>query len=100
VRRETMAATAFTWGRVLHVFEYDFDGEVLYVTKYHPWKRQGCTVLRGQVDTETIEYHCEETSESAPSLYPLLISWLAYKRLGHNQHGLVPGLCRALCLAD
>jgi hypothetical protein len=86
----------FTWGAVLDVFDYDFDGEVMKVTKYHPWKRQGCTVLSGQPNTEVVEYHCEELHVSAESLQYLLLEWLAYKNLGLNQHALVAGVSRAL----
>lgn len=86
----------FTWGQVLDKFEYDFDGEVMQVTKYHPWKREDCTVLTGQPNLEVVEYHCEELHESATSLQYLLLAWMAYKNLGLNQHALVAGVSRAL----
>jgi hypothetical protein len=87
---------SFTWGTVIDVFDYDFDGKVMQVTKYHPWKRSDSSVLIGQPDTEVVEYHCEELHESAASLDYLLLAWLANKNLGSNQHTLVAGLSRAL----
>lgn len=86
----------FAWGKVIDNFEYDFDGQVLTITKYHPWKRDGCTVLTGVENTEEIKYHCEELRESSNSLLHLVIAWIAFKNLGLNQHQLVYGICRAL----
>lgn len=89
----------FSWGRVLERFEYDFDGEVMSVTKYHPWKlaEDGFTCTREPNEAEVM-YHCEELRESCDTLYALLISWIAHKRLGQNQHALVSGICRALAV--
>lgn len=75
----------FVWGKVIDQFSYDFDGKVLEVTKYHP-KNYPTSIL----------YHCEEMHSSHHELDALVISWIAHKRLGLNQHNLVSGLCRAL----
>lgn len=88
--------TKFTWGEPIQTFEYDFDGEIMTVIKYHPWKTEGCTMLTGQPDKSEILYSCKELSESCDSLQSLVISWIARKNLGHNQHGLVAGVTRAL----
>jgi len=85
----------FPWGRVVERFEYDFDGEIMDVVKYHPFKRDGSTVLR-KIDEEKISYSCEEISQSSVSLEHLVIAWIAYKSLGLNQHALVSGIARAL----
>jgi len=86
----------FSWGRVLDKFDYDFDGDVMEVTKFHPWKSDGCTVLTGNHDEALICYHCEELSESADSLQYLLLSWISHKNLGLNQRALVCGVAKAM----
>lgn len=86
----------FNWGRVIAVFDYDFDGSVMEVVKFHPWKRDGCTVLSGSPDDGITQYHCEELHESSDSLQYLLLSWIAYKNLGLNQRALVRGLAKAI----
>ena len=88
----------FVWGKVLDCFSYDFDGTVMEVTKYHPWKEvdDGISVKTGDPDTAQVEYHCEELHTAFNSMDALLICWIAHKRLGLNQHALVSGVCRAL----
>lgn len=89
----------FTWGRLLEEFEYNFDGEVMRVTKYHPWIVDiGGAIRTGESNKNLIMYHCEELSESRDCILSLIISWIAHKRLGLNQHALVGGVCRALRL--
>jgi hypothetical protein len=90
----------FTWGQVLDRFQYDFDGEVMDVVKFHPWKVNGCTVFKGQADTDRVHYHCEELHESSDNVLKLVISWMANKKLGNNEGSLVYGICRALCLDE
>jgi hypothetical protein len=75
----------FTWGKVIDRFEYDFDGVKMEVTKYHPRNEE-----------DNILYHCNELSESSDKLFELVISFMAYRKLGHNQHALVAGISRAL----
>lgn len=87
----------FTWGKVIDRFEYDFDGVTMEVTKYHPRKSVGVTVTQ-EIDESKVEYHCEELREAANSVFELLISFIARKKLGYNQHALVAGVCRALDL--
>lgn len=88
----------FPWGRVLTRFVYDFDGDVMEVVKFHPWKTDGCTVLTGNPDETLVRYHCEELHESSDSLQALLLSWMAHKNLGLNQGALVQGIAKALGL--
>jgi hypothetical protein len=75
----------FVWGQVIERFEYDFDGLTMNVTKYHP-RNEGDNIL----------YHCEELRQSTETIFELLISFIAYKRLGLNQHALVAGISKAL----
>jgi hypothetical protein len=88
----------FPWGKALDYFSYDFDGTVMEVTKYHPWKEtaDGISVKTGDPDTAQVGYHCEELHAAFDSLDALLICWIANKRLGLNQHALVTGVCKAL----
>ena len=88
----------FSWGKVISRSTYDFDGTVMNVVKYHPWKLDGCTILTGQPDETKIEFSCEEINESCENLYYLIISFIAFKNLGLNQHTLVAGIGRSLCL--
>ena len=50
-------AKSFTWGHVLARFEYDFDGRTMEVTKYHPWRQDGCTLLTGNPNESVISGH-------------------------------------------
>lgn len=86
----------FTWGKVLDKFVYDFNGEYMEVVKFNPWKVDGCTVLSGAADETKIFYHCEELSQSSPSMQYLVISWIANRRLGLNQQALVHGIAKAM----
>lgn len=86
----------FPWGHVIERFEYDFDGKTLDVVKYHPWKVDGCNIRTGDPETGSVSFHCSALSESWGSLDALLISWIARRRLGINEHALVGGICRAL----
>lgn len=86
----------FTWGTVIHKFEYDFDGKTMEVTKYHPWKTNQNNVITGIADVTKILYHCEELRQSSSSLQVLIISWIAYINLGLNEGSLVCGIAKAL----
>lgn len=86
----------FPWGKVLDYFSYDFDGTVMEVVKFHPWKSDDCHVRTGDPDDTQVHYHCEELHASFDTLDALLICWIAQKRLGMNQHALVTGVCKAL----
>lgn len=88
----------FAWGEVLKKFEYDFDGSICRVTKYHPWERTGIFIYPGMSNKETINFHCDDLSSSFESIEVLLIAWIAYKRNGIDQRDLVLGICRDLCL--
>lgn len=86
----------FNWGKVIETFDYNFDGDAMTVTKFHPWKREGSAVLSGVPDATVVQFHCEELHESSDSILGLIISWIANKKLGLNQYALVAGCCRAL----
>ncbi len=86
----------FSWGQVIEKFTYDFDGKFMLVTKFHPWKSRGCTILTGDPDLESIQFHCSELHESSNELMALVISWIAFRNNGLNQQSLVNGVCRAL----
>ena len=85
----------FVWGRVINIFEYDFYGLVCEIIKYHPHKRNDHTITK-EIDESIIMYNCDEIRQSEDNIYALLISWIAEKKLGLNQHALVAGICRAL----
>lgn len=84
----------FTWGKVTEYFTYDFDGDKVEVVKYYA-KEYKDGHYTGEYETIP-SYHIEELHESAHSLQYILISWIANKNLGLNQHALVAGVCRAL----
>ena len=88
----------FSWGKVLQNFEYDFDGVICTVVKYHPWECNGAFVRPGSPNKEKINFHCEEIHASFESIEMLLIAWIANKKLGRNQDALVVGISRSLCL--
>jgi len=73
----------FPWGHVIDILKYDFDGNTIDVTKYID--KDGNTL-----------YHVEELHESFFNMDAMLISWIAWRRLGLNQRALVGGICRAL----
>lgn len=86
----------FSWGRVIETFHYNFDGQVMVVTKYHPWKQSlSGKSIRGEASTH-IEYHCEELRMASDNIQHLIIAWIAQKNIGLNQQALVHGVCRAL----
>jgi hypothetical protein len=85
----------FAWGKVIECFEYNIDGEKLSVTKYNPFS-YGVNGSNKGVFTTEICYHVEEMRESFNSMQAVLIAWIAYKNLGHNNGSLVAGVCRAL----
>ncbi|UCV00264.1 hypothetical protein [Acidovorax radicis] len=87
----------FPWGKVLERFEYDFDGQQVEVVKYLATKFVNGSAVRGEWE-DVPSYHIEELSESARSLDYILIAWIARKRIGLNQHALISGICRALCV--
>lgn len=86
---------AFTWGKILEIFEYDFDGKTVEVVKYLPHKFVDGQRVRGEYEDAPL-FHIEELREAAATLDAILISWIARQRLGLNQHALVAGICRAL----
>lgn len=87
----------FSWGAVIEVFEYNFDGRKVEITKFHPWKRgSGGVILQGQPDPKVVQFDCDELSEHSNSLEYLLLAWIARENLGLNQHALVAGVARAL----
>lgn len=95
----------FCLGKVIDSFLYNFDGDKVEVFKYHPFNRYklNSTILKNIGEKESSEYdlsktlyHCENLNESFYSLESLLISWIARKTLGHNQHALTTGICKAL----
>jgi hypothetical protein len=89
----------FTWGKVLNVFNYDLDGPTIDIVKFHPWVRgENGTVRTGEPDLGEIQFHCEELNESFHNIQSLLIAWIARKNIGNNQHHLVEGISRALCI--
>jgi hypothetical protein len=73
----------FPWGLVLDRTTLYIDGVELEVTKY-------------QDNTAAVLFYCEELRESWESIDVLLISWIARKNLGLNQHALISGVCKAL----
>jgi hypothetical protein len=90
----------FPWGRVIEVFDYDFDGVKMEVTKYYEPKRDSHNQsIRGEYST-AVAYHCDEIGRSSDNLFDLLIHFIAYKQLGLNQHVLVAGISRALCIGE
>lgn len=92
-----MSTNRFTWGKALDHFSYDFDGQVLEVVKFHPWKRDGCTVLSGKPDESKIQFHVEEMHESFHDIQTLLVAWITCQNLGRgNNDSLIYGICRAL----
>lgn len=89
----------FPWGRVIETFEVRLDKITHIITKYHPHKRNGSTITR-EIDTDTVLYHSEEISTSSPSLEVLYLSLIANNNIGLNQHNLVSGIVRALCIEE
>lgn len=90
-----MNGKKFPWGKVIDRFEYNFDGTILEVVKYHPKKYDG---TEGYSLDEM--FHCEEISGSFGSIQHLLISWIVYKNLGLNEHSLANGIARALKITE
>lgn len=88
--------TPFTWGQIIARFEYDFDGSIMRVVKFHPWKMSGFNICSGDVDETKTQYYCDELSEISDSLQGLLLSWLVFKNLGSNQSALICGLAKAI----
>lgn len=86
----------FILGRVIARFTYDFDGEIMEVVKFHPWKADGISLCVGKPNMEETHFHCDDLHESSLTLHGLIITWIANKRLGLNQHSLVAGIRRAL----
>lgn len=86
----------FPWGKVIETFDYNFDGQIMTVVKYHPWTDGYCK----RFSPELVEYSCEEISQSAESLFSLIIAWMVYRKLGSNQQALTSGICRMLKLED
>jgi hypothetical protein len=89
---------SFSWGKVLKIFDYDIDGKPLEIVKYHPWHTEGVSVNTGNPNEAETLYHVNELHASYLSIEAAMIAWVAYKRLGLNQHALVTGVCRALCV--
>lgn len=89
----------FSWGRVIDTLELDFDGEVLSVTKFHPYM-PNTTGPNRPVDEQQVLFHCEALRESWPHLDALVLSWMVSRHVGRNESSLVRGLCRALNIED
>jgi hypothetical protein len=85
----------FWLGKVIEKFTYNFDGEVMEVTKFHPRISEGCTITK-KIDEDKIMYHCEELHEHCSSLQYMILSWITYKNLGHNNGALTSGISKAL----
>ena len=106
LNRRTYMYAKFPWGKVLDRMSYDFDGQKFEVTKFygHKFDEKGHSVmdpvrLNSQlIDESVVLYHCDEISQSAESLFGLLIAWITYKQLGLNNGALVAGIARALLL--
>jgi hypothetical protein len=88
----------FSWGKVIEVFDYNFDGDVVYITKYHPWKEDSRGQLTKEWDTKQIMYNCEGISAHSSSMQVILLGWIAYNRSGLCEPSLVCGIARALRL--
>lgn len=90
----------FPWGKVIENITLDFDGQVMEVTKYHPRKRDGCTITK-EIDTTKIEFDCEELGQSSENIFHLVLAWIAFKHTkSHNQGALVAGIIRALQIPE
>ncbi len=85
----------FPWGRVIEQIKYNFDGDVMTVTKYHPHTGDSWTITN-EIDNDLIRFHCDELNESSRCVKSLVISWFAYKSLGLNHGALASGIVRAL----
>jgi hypothetical protein len=74
----------FVWGYVLRIHEI---GEYTIV-EYHPWKRNGSSILTGEMDPNEIEYSCYLNSKSigvsAQNMDEALVICIAYKHDGAN----------------
>lgn len=90
----------FTWGSVLERLTIDFDdGQIIEVTKFHPWVRDiGGSINIGVADATVTLYHVEWLSESFNSMESAILACIIRKQLGANQYALHAGLCRALRL--
>jgi hypothetical protein len=86
----------FPWGEVIKIFDFDFDGKHVTIIKYHPWMRNGCTLLTGNPNPEETSFSVPVMSHSFASMDEALQSWLVFSHLGHNQGALASGMCRAL----
>ena len=93
-----MSSKAFPWGRVIDHLSFDFDGETLEVTKYHPWKVRECEVQTGDPNLEEISFHVQDVRQSFDNVYAAVVAWITFKHLGHNQTALASGVCRALTI--
>ena len=87
----------FVWGKVIDRFVYDFDGESVEVVKYYPDKFVNGSKVNGEYEDRPA-FHIGDLHTSAYTLDEMIITWIANKRLGLNQHTLVGGICRALCI--
>lgn len=87
---------AFPWGKSIDLVALDFDGPVIQIEKYHPWKRDVSGQPIREANTAVVLYHVEELRESFETVEQAVIAWIAYRNLGHNQHALVAGVWRAL----
>ena len=89
----------YTWGRVIHKFDFEIDGHELEIIKYHPLLFKG-SISTKEIDLSTVMYGCDEISQSADSMMQILVAWMVYKQLGMNQGALVQGISRMLKLGD
>jgi hypothetical protein len=87
----------FSWGKVIERFVYDFDGKEVEVIKYYPDKFIDGHHAKGEYESRPA-FHIDSLNASAYTLDEIIITWIAKERLGLNQHTLVSGICRALCI--
>jgi hypothetical protein len=74
----------FVWGYVLRIHEI---GEYSIV-EYHPWKREGSSIITGEMDPNETEYSCYVNSKSISmstlTLDAALTTCIGYKHEGAN----------------
>lgn len=75
---------AFTWGESIKMHEIG----PYAILEFHPWKRNGSTVLSGEPATEKTNFHAwvdgQDTAHGFESLDAALAGCIAYKHEGSN----------------
>lgn len=82
----------FPWGKVIDYLQLDLDGDKVEVIKYY------AKICNKQEWESEPSYHIEELHASYNNVQSAIIGYIAYKSLGLNQHALISGICRALCI--